>query len=925
MTATKEITVYLLCAPEDKAIREELEIQLRSLQRFYRFSWWHTSQVGAGQERGREIELHLRRADIVLLLISPYFLASDECFTIEMPLALKRREANDIQLIPILARPVSLSEESPLSKLQALPRDAKAISSLEKKDRELAYQEIAREIGKRIEALQPRSAIPADSIDTPSFLPTFPPLVQQRSKLVRQIYRELTQGISALMLTGIGGIGKSTLSKLVYSYASKQFEERKGPFQAEPVWLEIQSSFTMTDLVVRLLRALGKPPSYLENLLPQEQAELLFQTLDAGRPRLVILDQFEHFLDLPSQQARPELAGAVIWLDLLNKNCLRGSRVLLTSRLRPDITAYPHGHIEIFPVPDLEVAEGIAFLKASLRIKPSLRASRPQASEHDLQAVVERCKGHPLALGLFASLLHDDRGLNFSILLTDPRYWSTLDEKIADPLLDIAFQERLDQAQRQLLSAFSLFREPVPPEAAAHVIGLPIGTHASFKQLLANLNALRHRYLLQDAGVRSYRLHPLVASYVHDHFAGPGELEHHLALLKGHAKAADYYRQRAMRTCPPRQQRTSLLDFHDWIEAAWHWCRSECQQLAYSIMQEEGLFVDIQRCGGNAILFELYRMLLPSERWQPEPSQEARIYNEFGEILRTLGQKREAYQYLTNALSLFQEAQNLEGQVKTLNNLGIVYKDLGRLEVAFACYQQALHICETMDPPNIHDKAATLNNLGVISLDFRQKEQALQYFEQALLLQRTIEDRYEAASTLMNMGKVYTLLKRDRDASLKYSEALELFGLSGDRGRLASLHNHLGHFIRTRASREQSEKKREAWEHHVKALSIFREIGDRWEEAATLQLLGRFLFAQALGKEAIIRDDFYKQSLALYLYARQIFAELEFPDKGRIPEMEMDEMRTHLGGEQLATRLAEIESSARRIVEQVLRKGYALD
>lgn len=916
MAATKEIAIYLACAPEDKVIWKRLETQLRSLQRSYRFDWWHKDQVGPGQERGREIELHLQRADIILLLISPDFLVSEECFDVEMRLALKRREAGEVRVFPILARPVALEGVS-LSQLQALPRSARPISTLRGVQKELAYQEIAEEIGKSINTLQAGLAIQVDSTGTPSLLPTLPLLVQQRSKLVRQIYRELAQSISALMLTGIGGIGKSTLSKLVHAYASKQFEDGKGPFQAEPVWLEIQPSFTMTDLVVRLSRALGKPLSYLENPLPQEQAELLFQALDAGRPRLVILDQFEHFLDLPSLQARPELAGAHLWLDLLNKNRLRGSRVLLTSRLRPEIVGYPHGRIEIFPVPDMEAAEGVAFLKASLRVKASSHTSRPRVSEPDLRAVVERCKGHPLSLVLFASLLHDDQSLHLSILLTDPRYSSTLDERIGQALLDTIFQERLSPAQRQLLSAFSLFREPVPPEAAAHIVGLPIETQASFKQLLANLNALRHRYLLQDAGSLSYLLHPLVASYIHDHFAASDEPDNHLALLKGHVRAAEYYQQRAKQTFPLR--RTSLLDFHDWIEALWHWCKGACQQFACSIMQEEGLFVDIQRYGGNAILFELYRMLLPSESWQPDPLQAARIYREFGEILEAQGQKREAYPYLAKALSLFQAMQNLEGQVKTLNNLGVVYKDLGRSEEAFACYQQALRICETMDTPGIHDKAMTLNNLGVISIDFRQKEQALQYFEQALLLQQTIEDHYEVASTLMNMGKVYTLLKRDDDAYLKYSQALEMFRLSGDRGRLATLHNHLGHFIRTRAAREQPEKKREAWEQHVKALSIFRDIGDRWEEAATLQHLGRLAFAQALRQEVATRDAFYKQSLAFYRYAGQIYTELQFPEKGRIPETVMNEMRTHLGEEQLAACIAEIEPVAQQMVEQVLR------
>lgn len=310
--------------------------------------------------------------------------------------------------------------------------------------------------------------------------------------------------------------------------------------------------------------------------------------------------------------------------------------------------------------------------------------------------------------------------------MTDDPLW---EKTIAEELLNTIYEQQLDQMQRHLLLAFSIFREPAPLEAAGAIMKAFSEAPVPHKQLLLVMYALRNRHLLEDAGLLHYQLHPIVASYAHDHFDEKSEQANCSALLAAHAKAAEFYQQQAGKTCPPREQRKSLLDFHDFVEAVWHWCQAKRQKTAYALICKEELFVDIQRCGGNTTLFELYSMLLPLEMWQPEPLQAAQIYDEFGEIQRTLGRKREAQSNLMKALSLFQELGNLEGQVKTLNNLGAVRRNLGLLEHALSCYQQALQICDAMETPYPHGKATALNNMGVISLYLEQKEHALKFFE----------------------------------------------------------------------------------------------------------------------------------------------------------------------------------------------------
>lgn len=61
----------------DGDLRDELEIHLATLKREGVIETWHDRRIGAGKEFGNEISQHLEKANIILLLISPYFIASD--------------------------------------------------------------------------------------------------------------------------------------------------------------------------------------------------------------------------------------------------------------------------------------------------------------------------------------------------------------------------------------------------------------------------------------------------------------------------------------------------------------------------------------------------------------------------------------------------------------------------------------------------------------------------------------------------------------------------------------------------------------------------------------------------------------------------------------------------------------------------------
>lgn len=96
-------------------------------------SGWHDRMIPAGTEWGDEIDSHLESSQLILLLVSSDFLASDYCYDKEMKRALEKHEEGSAKVIPIVLRSVDW-EGAPFGKLQALPKDAKPVLSWDNQD-----------------------------------------------------------------------------------------------------------------------------------------------------------------------------------------------------------------------------------------------------------------------------------------------------------------------------------------------------------------------------------------------------------------------------------------------------------------------------------------------------------------------------------------------------------------------------------------------------------------------------------------------------------------------------------------------------------------------------------------------------------------------------------------------------------------------
>jgi internalin A len=148
--------IFFSYSHKDEGLRDELETHLKLLQRQGVISTWHDRKILPGSEWDSEIDRNLETANIILLLISADFIASEYCWGKEVKFALERHRTKDATVVPIMLRSCDW-RTAPFAKLQGLPRAMKPVTGWE--DRDAAWTDVA--LGVRaIAERTPRAGFP---------------------------------------------------------------------------------------------------------------------------------------------------------------------------------------------------------------------------------------------------------------------------------------------------------------------------------------------------------------------------------------------------------------------------------------------------------------------------------------------------------------------------------------------------------------------------------------------------------------------------------------------------------------------------------------------------------------------------------------------------------------------------------------------
>ena len=210
------IHIFYSYSHKDETLRDELETHLALLKRQGIIHGWHDRRITAGTEWANAIDNNLEASQIILLLISANFLASDYCYDKEMKRALEKHATGESRVIPIIIRSVDWSG-APFSHLQVLPKDAKPVASWA--DHDKAWTDVAKGIRKVVEELtvNPRCLSElrwhalGEAMECAA--PT-QPFFTGREDVLARLYAQLTVGSAAVLaqpqvISGFGGIGKT--------------------------------------------------------------------------------------------------------------------------------------------------------------------------------------------------------------------------------------------------------------------------------------------------------------------------------------------------------------------------------------------------------------------------------------------------------------------------------------------------------------------------------------------------------------------------------------------------------------------------------------------------------------------------------------------------------------------------------------------
>ena len=280
------VRVFISYSHKDEALRDRLATHLSNLQWQGIIDSWYDRQLTAGTEWDNKIKTELEAADIILLLISPDFIASKYCRDVEIPIALQRHEAKLAYVVPVILRPFDWFD-APFAKLQAFPKDAKPITTWPNQDE--AFVSVAQGIRTAAKLMQ-----------------GYRQQQTEQSQLIRSQY---LQKVEEVLSDGVISIvERDTLDELREALGLTLEAAQEIETHAYEPYSRYQENLNKYQQTLKRLIEKGYYPfnEDIERDLINRQRDLGLKPEDAARIAQPILDQAE----LDDQSKRTQLAEA---------------------------------------------------------------------------------------------------------------------------------------------------------------------------------------------------------------------------------------------------------------------------------------------------------------------------------------------------------------------------------------------------------------------------------------------------------------------------------------------------------------------------------------------------------------------------------------------------------------------------------------
>lgn len=129
METVKIFISYVRRSEQDYRCLINLKKHLSPLEHLGYINVWYGKRSGRIDDEEHEILVHLWDADLILVLLSPDYIASEYCYLYELGCILDKQEAQTACVIPIIARTCEWKSNESLEALQPLPRGGRPIAT----------------------------------------------------------------------------------------------------------------------------------------------------------------------------------------------------------------------------------------------------------------------------------------------------------------------------------------------------------------------------------------------------------------------------------------------------------------------------------------------------------------------------------------------------------------------------------------------------------------------------------------------------------------------------------------------------------------------------------------------------------------------------------------------------------------------------
>jgi tetratricopeptide (TPR) repeat protein len=728
------LEMYYSYVQEDEALCLELEKRLKLLERENLVKGWHRGKIPGGANVAQEIESRKQRANVILLLLSPDYVASDDCYA-EMQWALERKQADGLLVIPIILRPLE-AEDIPFKTAQLLPTRGRPVTNWPSHDE--AFQDILLGMRRLLEReeQQQRASTNAPIWNIPY---TRNPLFTGRENLLQQLDTNLhSLKVAALTqpyqqparqpqaISGLGGIGK-TQTAVEYAY-------RHRDDYRYVLWVNAATRDTIITSFLDLATLL-KLPERLE----QDQNRMIaavkhwFSAHDAW---LTIFDNADD-LSLVEEFLPPGGKG----------------HLLLTTRAHA-----PGTLANSLAVKKMDMDEAMLLLLRRARVlQPDDELEQASTADRaSAEAIAREMDGLPLALdqaGAYieetqcslASYLKQYRKRQAALLKRRGGTGKQHPEPVATTW-SLSFEqvEKLSPVAADLLRFLAFLAPDAIPESlvrdGASQISPTLQPLADDEALLDEAIAALARYSLvrRKRDDATLTVHRLVQAVLKHHMDEPTQrqwAEYAVrAVNRAFPEVKDYRNWPRCQQFLPHAQTCVVLIDH------WHFAFSEagglCNQVGY-YLQDRAQYAEAET-------FYQRALAIGEKTLGPEDSDLASYLNNLASLYKTQGKDEEAEPLYQRALAIGEKTLGPEDSdlASYLNNLANLYVDQGKYEEAEPLLRRAIAIVEKALGPEHPSLATKLNSLAHFYWNQGKYEEAepllrraIAIDEQALLLQ----------------------------------------------------------------------------------------------------------------------------------------------------------------------------------------------